>query len=642
MYSLDLETECCKPGCPGKTCEHALIVHHSRITVAAVAWRDGADVRSQVFRDLTELGRFLQGKPILGQNAKFDFKMARYHGVPLEIDQYVDDSNLMATASYEKVTPAYLEWYESERKRLNKLRKKGRAHREAGQHSLKTCAPFFLHVDPFWEPENHDNDEYVTKDAVYALLLAEKLEPILKKQGTYDFYRNHLMPWSKMFLRAEERGVLLDFDRINEMEPEAKAKAAQYQAELDKLWESGHAAYRQKQLEELRAAYSEKEQQAGAKLKAPTPERLQKTAARYAGLYEKAAQKIETKVNLGSPNQLKWLLKDHLGLDIRGLDGEESTDKEVLELLAGQGREDVALLLKWREQEKLVGTYFAAYRDLANPKTQTLHPTFGLAGTRTGRTTASLPNLQQVPKELYSIFRARPGYKFVIKDMAAIEPVCAAYYSEDPLLVDLVQKGGDFHGYNCRAILGVDWDLSTLKKEHPEERNLAKEVGLAVLYGAGHMRIFACATKRGFKFTKQECKEAVRRLRDAWPDVTAFKEALDDMARSGEPIENLFGRKRVFEEDEIHLRNFNGLIQSTASDMLLESARRAQEEFDRRGVDAHLLLTVHDAVMFEVPGDRAQECEGIIDEKMTGWELKTAMGLVPLRTEGGISESWAG
>ncbi len=642
IYSVDIETECAKEGCDKRECVHALVPHYAKITVAAVAWRDSAGIQTRVFRDLSQLGTFLQNKPLVGHNAKFDIKMLRYHGVPVQIHQYVHDTALMGTASYEKVSSEYLVWYEKRRKELNKQRR-GRGHRLAKQHSLKTMAPYFLKVAPFWEAENHDDDDYVSKDARYALELYEFLTPVLKRQETLAFYESYLMPWSRMFLRAEERGVLLDFAEIEKLEARSKRELVRINRELEALLAPANEGYRRKQKLELQVKYRTMEMTAIFKkypeIQNAPVEGLDKIRQKYSKLYGEACEKIVQELNLESPPQLKWLLSEYLNLDITGLDGKESTDKEVLEKLAAEGNALVKLLLEHREHTKLIGTYFSAYRDLAT-KNKTLHASFNLDIARTGRTSSNGPNLQNQPRELHDIFIARPGYKLITKDLSAIEPSVVAFYSEDPLLVDLIQKGGDFHGYNCNAILGTEWDLKTLKKQHPEERDLAKEVGLAVLYGAGGMRIYACSVKRRFKLTEAECRQGVIRLRDAWPDVVKFKKQVDRKADSGAPIENIFGRKRVFEPDDVYMKAFNSLIQGTASDLLLASTRRAQEKFDKLGIDAHLLMTVHDEVVFEVPEALAEECDKIITECMTDWKLDTPMGAVPLRVEGKISDRW--
>lgn len=626
LLSLDLETECAVPTCEDSQCSHALIPHLSRITVIGI-W---SPETKAVFRDdpndpfgehsaVSKLVRWVpKGAQFVGHNLKFDLKHLAHPRkgydfwiVPEEM--YKHDTSLMAVASPKKVSAEYLEWYEAKRKEENKKLKKGFSHREASQHSLKTLAPYFLGVSPFWEtPESHDNDEYVLKDAEYTYRLMEYLYPKLHDQGVYDFYKYKLMNWQKMFMRAEMRGIQLDMKKVETGAQEATRLAAEYKDQLDQEWKSALPAFRE-----------------AAKIQ------LQKKYKRS----ETVDKHLPTEINLASPVQLKWLLKDHLGLDIKDINGKESTDAEVLERIALSGRSDVALLLKYREQTKLATTYYPSYKELSNEGV--LHGNFHLTTARTGRTSSSNPNLQNQPGALHELFIARPGYKLLTKDLAAIEPALVAYFSEDPLLVDLIQNSGDFHSRNANVLFQENWTPAECKKEHKAERDMAKEAGLAVLYGAGARRIQACAIKRGFDWSIGRCQEAVYALKDAWPDVIQFKEELDALAAQGKPIENLFGRKRIFDDpSEIHLKNFNGIIQGSASDLLLHSVYRATQKFKELKIDAHLLMVIHDECVFEVPNDQIDKCDEIITRCMTDYKLETKMGLVPLRVEGKVSDCW--
>lgn len=637
LISLDIETAC-NQGCES-ACDHALMPHFGRITVVGLAWRGiYGELETRIVRDLSQLKSTLielNTDGLVGHNLKFDLKFLYAHGIDLR-ELYSADTALMATASYKKVPPSFLADYEAERKEKNKILKKGFSHREAGQHSLKTLAPYFLNVDPFWEtPHDHDNDEYVLKDCTYTLLLYEFFTEELRAQGTYEFYEKRLLPWSRMFLDTEIRGVRVDTARIKTLGAESEKLAAEYKKQLDDLWSDFYGQWIRVQIDSIDIYYDELYDAALRKKGLVTCDKLK---AKYRKL-RNAAQLQKEPFNIDSPTQLKWLLKDQLGYDIRDLSGKESTSAEVLERLAGEGKEDVALLLKYREQKKLCSTYYPAYVGMAH--NDVIYGNFSLTTARTGRTASSLPNLQNVPGHLHSVFIARNGYKLITKDLSAIEPSLVAFYSEEARLVKLMQDEGDFHGLNAVALFQENWEPHTIKKEHKAERDAAKEVGLAVLYGAGAFRVQSCVMKRGWAWGEERCRAAVKALRAAWPQVTEFKRMLDAVAES-EPLENLFGRKRSFqhEPDEIYMQAFNSQIQGSASDLLLHSAHRAMKEFRRRALDAHLLLTVHDEVVFEVPADRVEECDQIITHAMTDYKLETPHGPVPLRVEGKVSDCW--
>lgn len=608
LLSLDIETACAVPLCTDSRCNHALIPHMARITCIGI-W---SPTIKAVFRPATfhEFTRLMENEfELVAHNGKFDLKMLRYYNLEPKAAKWTEDSCLMGVASWQKIPEDYLTWYEERRKELN--RTGNVTHREAGMHSLKTMAPYFLGVEPFWEVDDKDNDEYVLKDAEYSYRLYEHFLPILKEQDTYEFYKEKLLPWSKMFLDAESRGVLIDLKKAEEGEKRCLEEAKRLEQELDQVWKDAVPEYQKVAQKKLETKYAR-------------PETVQKH--------------LPLRINYDSPPQLKWLLKDYLGLDIRDFHGKESTDKEVLERLSAEGRDDVTLLLQYRAVQKLASTYYPQYRELTDQGV--LRASFNLDVAVTGRTSSSTPNLQNQPSELHELFIARPGYKILTKDLEAIEPSLIAYYTEDKKLVQLIQDGLKFHAFNAKAIFDKpEWDVRTLKKEHFDEYDDAKNFGLSVIYGARHGRVQQSARQRRRNWTERQCKEIVKRLDQAWPDVKAFKEKTDKYAETN-PITNLFGRKRKFSHDDIYMKNFNGLMQGGASDLLVHSAYNAVQEFKEKKIDAHFLMSVHDEAIFEIPEDRTEECDEIVTRHMTKWELPTKYGNVPLRVEGKISDCW--
>ena len=183
LFAIDVETACTVEGCPhhGRSlCAngHSLNPWQSRITVAAAVGEDGSRA---VFRGptmLADLDEFInchEDATVCGHNFKFDWLHLARHGFEIPLDRWVADSQLAAYTLTDKIPDGWLMEYERKRATL------GGHHRKAGKHSLKTLAPYFLGVDAFWEPEHdHDDDEYVLKDALYTLELTKVLESHLR------------------------------------------------------------------------------------------------------------------------------------------------------------------------------------------------------------------------------------------------------------------------------------------------------------------------------------------------------------------------------------------------------------------------------------------------------------------------------
>lgn len=629
--ALDIETAC-GLGCETR-CEHALDEHRNRVTVVGVF--DG--VEGRVFRDLGALRDYLASVDVpelVGHNLKFDLRTLAAKGLDLR-HLWADDTLLMASVLTEKIPEEWLAAYERERQRRNAELTRGHGHRQAGQHSLKTLAPYFLGVDAFWEStETHDNDEYVLTDVRYTHWLANLFAAKLKCEGSWEFYHDRLLPWTKMLLDAEIRGISLDLAALEAGDAEAHRLSAEARRKLDELWAPAYAEHRAIREAEVRADYD-------AKLRAQldkNPKDPGKTKARYEALCAKALAKVEP-LNLDSPAQLAWLLRDFYGLDIEDFNGEESTGKPVLQGLAGT-REDIRVFLDYRRNQKLAQAFFPSYREMHVGGT--LHCSFNPASVRTGRLSSSGPNLQQVPGHLHKLFRARPGYKLITRDESAIEPRLIAYFSEDPNLVRIVQSGQDFHGHTTAVLFEEGWDPSRVKAEHPSERKVGKECGLMFMYGAGPRGLQRTAQKYGYMWSLGDCKRKIERFKKYYEGVYVFRdEVINPALMRGEAVSNLLGRQfRIPDFRDVHMQGLNTLIQGSASDLVLNSAHRITRAFQERGIDGRILLLVHDEIVAEVAEQHVSEAEAVMDHCMTDYLLEIPAGRIPLAVEGNTADVW--
>ena len=664
LISLDIETACAVKECAyhGKSLcanDHSLSPWHSKITVIGVVGQSeitlsGASIDGPktVFRGenkIADLQKWLEsidqieGYKLIGQNLKFDLLHLTVHGGKIPLDKWVGDTNLMAFALTEKIPDSWLAAYEAER-----AHHKGQ--RPGSKHSLKTLAPYFLGVDPFWEVSDHDNDEYVLRDAEYTARLYTTLEKRLKERGEWDFYRDKLLPWAKMILEAELRGVCIDMKKLEQMEADSHAKSIELKRQLDDVWAPAHLAYHKKLTNELRSKY---EHMCMKQVNKPrktsgmgSHESSVRLRERYNEMFGKAYTKLPTRLNFESPSQMMWLLRDFLGLDVTSLDDKETTNAETLNNLASAGRDDVRLLLELRKTQKILGTYLPTYRELAVKRTGSgarIHTNYSLATARTGRSSSSRPNLQSVSADLRSLFVSEENYSFISYDFSAIEPRLLALYTEDPELCKIVQEGVSIHDYNARIFFDIDAPLESIKTHFPQERKAAKECGLSLLYNAGARRIRASFAKRGIHFSEGQCRVIHRRFKDKFSTAFDFGKEVVAHFESGSVLTNLLGRPLAIENPEdAFMKSVNLLIQSSASDLLLESGLRASSEFKRLALDAQPILFVHDSITIIVRDDQITQADEILKRCLTDYSLNTKYGPIKIEVEGGVSKIWKG
>ncbi len=590
--------------------DHSLSPWHSEITTIAVTNEDG----TSLIVNNADVKRMAENEIFVfdGHNFKFDWLHLAVHGCRIPLHRWVGDSSIAAYVLPEKISDQWLADYDEKRKT------KGNHHRKAGKHSLKTLAPYFLNVEPFWEVSDHSDKDYAIKDTVYTRGLNVLLEEKLKASGHFAFYQQ-LLEWTKMLALAELRGLQYDKRDADEMQQKLQEESTELYLQIKSNWQDA-----EEKLFNLRVEMVKKKH---FLLKRPTEKGLQKKI-----------DNISRGINFSSPTQIRWLLRDHLGLDITGFDGVDSTGAAVLRRLS-ETREDVKTFHAWRKTNKLLTSFFPAYEGFCVDGS--IHPIYNVDVTRTGRTSSQRPNAQQVTSKLKALFKAHEGYKIVGYDAAGIEAKLIAYYTEDPVLCNILKDGTSIHDFNCKKWFKLDCSYEDVKKLYPKQRKATKNVGFALFYNAGFNRIKIAFAQAGFLITDEEAKQIHKQFKIDFK--VAYKEAQKVVHRfqQGEVITNLFGRPLIIEvPQDAYMKGFNKLIQSSASDYLLHSAHRAMGEFLPAGIEAHPLLFVHDYAGFEVEESRAADAAKIIADSMTDYTLMTAHGRINLEVEGGISDAW--
>jgi DNA polymerase I-like protein with 3'-5' exonuclease and polymerase domains len=542
----------------------------------------------------------------------------------LALSMFNHDSSLLAFTFQSKIPATWLDQYEIDRTAHNKMRT-GTKHRKAGPHSLKTCAPYYLGVPAFWEPETgHDDVEYALKDAAYTARLTRFfLEKLDEKSLT--FYSDRFLPWTRMILEMELEGIGLNLPALKQRWMENDTQVSRLHGDMLKDWKPYLKEYTFLEQRKLDSALQDR---LAARKKPPTEKQLSK-------LYERLAHckaNVPT-FNFDSPAQLQWLLSTQLGLSTVNLDGDESTGKEVLTRLASENKV-VGKLLEYRQRRKLSTAFFPEYWHMHVDGR--IYTQFNVTSTRTGRLSSNNPNLQQVPGHLHDLFTARPGHKLITRDLSAIEPTILAYYSEDKELCQLIQEGKRFHSLNALAMFDLDCRLEDVKTLFPKEDKVAKTVGLAILYGAGANRVYQELQKNGMdEYTLADAKRFVFRIRDLYSGVWKFKQELDRELESGAVIYNLLGRPiKIQDSQDVYMTGLNTLIQSSASDLLIHQVFQIKNKVNP-------LLFVHDEVVLEVKDEKVKEVEEHINSALTSFPLITySQGIIPIRTEGKTGDSW--
>ena len=366
----------------------------------------------------------------------------------------------------------------------------------------------------------------------------------------------------------------------------------------------------------------------------------QELAKRTKEIYEVAGGEF----NINSPKQLAEVLFDKMQLPVikrTGTSRAPSTAVEVLEELA-LAHELPRMILEWRSLMKLKGTYIDALPQLVNPDTGRVHTCFNQAVAATGRLSSSDPNLQNIPiktelgREIRRAFIADRGNVLISADYSQIEFRVLAHLSEDPVLVAAFSEGADFHERTALKIFG-----SESGRDPHQLRSIAKMVNYALLYGKS-----AFTLSKDIGVTTEAAQEFIDAYFAGFPRVREFIDRTLDEGRQSGVVRTMFGRRRLV--PELTSRNFqvrsasermavNMPIQGSAADILKRAMIDVHAGLPKvAGGRARMILTVHDELLFEAPGEAADETAAAVRDLMEG-----AVKLnVPLTVDVGVGDNW--
>ena len=363
-------------------------------------------------------------------------------------------------------------------------------------------------------------------------------------------------------------------------------------------------------------------------------------AAATADIYRAAGEEF----NLNSPKAVGTVLFEKLALP-GGVKkkGGYGTGLEVLGPLAGE-HAIAARILEYREVAKLKSTYVDALPSLIDKKTGRLHTTLHQLGAATGRLSSTNPNLQNIPVRTAAgraIRRAflppTPGNVLLAADYSQIELRLFAHLSNDRNLAEAFMAGQDVHAFTARAIFGVEPQAQL----DPELRRRAKAVNFGVLYGMGS---FGLAQSVGI--SRGEAREFIAQYFARFPQIKDYIDASLGRARTEGFVTTLLGRRRYL--PDLRAANhglraaaermaINAPLQGSAADLIKIAMVRAARSIEASGIDARIVLQVHDELIFDAPLKDLDALRGVVREAMEG-----AMALsVPLVVDFKSGPTWA-
>lgn len=398
--------------------------------------------------------------------------------------------------------------------------------------------------------------DYCMDDCINTLLIGEKLHELihLESPKLWDIYRAQEIPILRILTDMELHGVKIDKDRLEELSVKLYAKQQRLQAELDAF----------------------------------------------------------ATINWNSTQQVVQFLKqEKVQLPPRyTATGQQQLTRDIL-LQIEDDHPAISALLDLREVGKLLKTYAVGFSRKMDSDGR-LHGSFNQAQTRTGRLSATEPNLQNIPtdgfkkkdsrlreeyKTLRELFIHEYNTPLIHCDLSQIEMRFAAHFSGDPALLHIYENNLDIHENTAREVTNGD-------------RTLAKNCNFGALYG---QEAKGLSNLTGMPI--EEARVYVARFKKTYAGMFTWVNIVKAHARRNKYVETILGRRRYFPDitssnwklkGDAERATVNTVVQGSAADYLKQAMINMVDQ-GLASLGYQMVLQVHDELVFAPIRELADE-----------------------------------
>ncbi len=375
-------------------------------------------------------------------------------------------------------------------------------------------------------------------------------------------------------------------------------------------------------------------------------------------------------VKLSSPAQKSKLLYDTIGYPDEG--GERATDrfamkdimrqahpeqfemKQQFEKALKENKHDAAacerltedyyaasclpeMLMIWSDYHKLVTSFLEPMpKFIHNGR---LYTTFDPCGTRTGRFSASSPNLQQSTHKFgfRSGFVAPEGRLLIVADFKQMELVMAAHFSQDSEMLRALLSGEDLHRKTIGHILQKSVDEVTDK-----ERKMGKYLNFGLIFrqslnGFGYM-----LAHNDVLLDKPTLEKYYNGFFKLYKGIKPWHNSQIKFVQTNGYAETLTKRRRLLSEardastkmqEWAYRRAINTQIQGSCADLV----KMGMIQLHKKWLDTNrwIIAMIHDEIICEVDIDDVDSALEDLRECFESFKLR-----VPMRLDAHAAANW--
>ena len=503
-----------------------------------------------------------------------------------------------------------------------------------------------------------DGAPYALDDAFYTWELYRGFLCLLEEEKMDKIFFKVYAPFIHTLFKMEETGVVVDVDRLDEMESDIDADVEKLKYDMFDIAGVEFNPSSNAQLAELLFGYVADSKEVNLDKQPKIVQKMFEEGDDEA-LAERGLciREVDSRRNglfkiTGTPALQKASFR------FRAISttpsGAPQTNADVfwqlskLEFKTKRKREGVELcklLLDYKKLDKLKSAFITGLKDQLYDDGRA-HPSFNIIGTDSGRLSCSNPNLQQLPKaeeedkyQIRSLFIGsvdpvtKKRKKIVALDFSNLEMRVLTHFSEDKNLMEMFLNDADAHGSTAVNMFELPCDPGEVKKLYPHLRQAAKVLNFLLMYGGGaftlynnlkndHFNPIDLGDKSYLDTYKVKTGEDVAQIYidkyfTSYSGVSKFIKDQKRYAHKHGFVYTLLKRKRRL--PDINSQDFkqvaycerlavNSAVQGSAADITMSAQNRINAEpwFDEHRIK--MLIQVHDELVFECPEEYVEEC----------------------------------
>ena len=505
------------------------------------------------------------------------------------------------------------------------------------------------------------------------------------------FFVDEVMPLYKtVTIQMEEVGTELDMNLILETKKNINAELIQLEQDIIASMLTIPAVKEWVMVKAIQNFPPKKRGKYAERLKQHDPNSLFLISGDVNDLTEELKYKVSLElwkesegnyINISSKKQLSDIVFKYMKIKplSQTRKGTDQFDDDMIEHL-GKKHDWAAKLRDYNKLIKINSAYIDRFVD--GNENGRYYWYFRQHGTTSGRFSSDCQQMPRVLEQgevsdlvlkynniLRSFLKAENGRKLIICDQSSLEPRVFASVSNDPNLINVFLNNEDLYSrvaiqaFKLKGLSAKKKDPNFVKTMRPELRQRAKGIALAIPYGAGAWQI-----SKSLDIDIREAQKLIDGYLEGFPELAKWMSDTHLRVQAFGFIKNKTGRIRhldrvkaiyeKFEDNLLHPQAFkmmkgmcksveqtnklmqlrmeykNGLnnsknfqIQSLAASIMNRSAIAIHKEFKERGLDAYIMLQIHDEFVVNAKEEIAEEVSRIVKHHMEN-TVKIATGLI--------------